>query len=146
MLALVGAYLLVRHLTGSRPAAAVSGVLFAFCPFIFARTGHIQLLMTAGPPFSMLAFHRLANRPGIGRGVVLGLVLAVTALACGYYGLFAGLMVGVAILFHTVTDRLWTARAPPPRARLQVQPPTPARSSRSTPQGDGAQSGTRRSR
>ena len=107
MLSLVGAYLLVRRLTGSRSAAAVSGVLFAFCPFAFARTGHIQLLMTAGLPFSMLAFHRFAHRPGVGRGVILGLMLAVTALACGYYGLFAALMVGVAILFHAVTDGRW---------------------------------------
>ena len=107
MLSLVGAYLLVRHLTGSRSAAAVSSVLFAFCPFIFARTSHIQLLMTAGLPFSMLAVHRLAHRPSVGRGVILGLMLAVTALACGYYGMFAALMVGVAILFHAVTDRLW---------------------------------------
>ena len=42
MLSLVGAYLLVRRLTGSRSAAAVSGVLFAFCPFVFARSAHIQ--------------------------------------------------------------------------------------------------------
>jgi hypothetical protein len=107
MLSLVGTYLLVRHLTGSRAAAAVSGVLFAFCPFIFARTPHIQLMMTAGLPFSMLAFHRLVERPGIARGVSLGLVLAATALACGYYGLFAGLIVGVAILFHSITDQRW---------------------------------------
>ena len=73
MLSLIGAYLLVRHLTGRRSAATVSAVLFAFCPFIFARTPHIQLLMTAGLPFSMLAFHRLVERPKIGRGLVLGL-------------------------------------------------------------------------
>ena len=98
MLSLVGVYLLVRHLTGSRPAAAVSAVLFAFCPFVFARSAHIQLLMTAGLPCGMLAFHRLADRPSVLRGVGLGLVLAATGLACGYYGLFAGMMVGVAIL------------------------------------------------
>ena len=108
MLSLIGAYLLVRHLTGRRSAATVSGVLFAFCPFIFARTPHIQLLMTAGLPFSMLAFHRLVERPKIGRGLVLGLVLATTGLACGYYGLFVGLMVGVAIIFFATTKRLWT--------------------------------------
>jgi len=111
MLSVVGAYLLVRRLTGSRSAAAVSGVLFGFCPFVFARSAHIQLLMTAGLPFSMLAFHRLAARPSVGHGVVLGLVLAAAGLACGYYGLFAGLMVGVAILFYAAMDRLWTSRS-----------------------------------
>ena len=111
MLSVVGAYALVRYLTRSRPAAAVAGVLFAFCPFIFARTAHMQLLMTAGLPFGMLAFHRLVDWPTVRRGLVLGLVLAVTALACGYYALFTGLMIGVAILFYATTRRLWTNRA-----------------------------------
>lgn len=110
VLALVGAYLLTRKLTGSRAAATVAGVLYAFCPFMFARSAHIQLLMTAGLPFSMLAFHRLVERPGARRGAELGLVLALAALSCGYYGLFAGLMVGVAILFHATRDRLWGSR------------------------------------
>ena len=64
--------------------------------------------MTAGLPCGMLAFHRLADRPSVLRGVGLGLVLAATGLACGYYGLFAGMMVGVAILFHALVDRRWT--------------------------------------
>ena len=48
-------------------------ICFAFCPYVFAHTPHIQLLMTAGLPFSMLAFHRVADRPTPGRGAVLGL-------------------------------------------------------------------------
>ena len=110
MLALVGAYLLVRRLTGSRPAAAVSGVLFAFCPYVFAHTTHMQLLMTGVLPFAMLTFHRFAERPSVQRGGVLGLMLAIAGLASGYYGLFAGLMVSVAIVFYAVTNRLWTNR------------------------------------
>ena len=110
MMSLVGAYALVRHLTGRRPAAAVAGVLFAFCPFVFARSAHMQLLMTAGLPFGMLAVHRLVDRPGVGRGITLGLVLATTALASGYYALFTGLMVGVAILFYAISRGLWANR------------------------------------
>src|SRR5262249_6791586 len=61
LLAFVGAYYLVRHLAGDWRGAALSAVWFAFCPYVFARTAHIQLLMTAGLPFTMLAFHRLAD-------------------------------------------------------------------------------------
>ena len=61
-------YYLSRYLTGSRPAAAVAAVLFAFCPYIWARTAHIQLLMTAGLPFSLLAAHRMIDRPEPGAG------------------------------------------------------------------------------
>src|SRR5436190_16324051 len=64
-----GAYYLVRYLTADRRAAALAGVCFGFCPYIFARTPHVQLLMTAGLPFSMLAFHRMADQPSVRRGV-----------------------------------------------------------------------------
>ena len=80
LMAVAGAYYLVRYLSGSREAA-VAAVLFGFCPYIFARTAHIQLLMTGGLPFSMLAFHRLVDRPGRARAVVLGAVLWFQALS-----------------------------------------------------------------
>src|SRR6185369_13100737 len=72
ILSATGTYYLVRYLTGDRRAAAISAIGFAFCPFVFAHTAHIQLLMTAGLPFSLLAFHRLADRPSVGRGAALG--------------------------------------------------------------------------
>ncbi len=102
-----GAYYLVRHLSDSREAATVGAVLFAFCPFIFARTAHIQLLMSFGLPFSLLAFHRLVALPGVGRAVALGVVLWVQALSCAYYGIFAGLIVGLGTLVFAVTRGLW---------------------------------------
>lgn len=107
VLSAIGAYYLARRLTGSRGAAAVAGVLFACCPYIFARTAHIQLLMTAGLPFSMLALHRLVDRPTMGRAGALGGVLGAQGLSCGYYGFFAGMMVGLAVIYYAVTRRLW---------------------------------------
>jgi hypothetical protein len=108
LLAFAGTYYLVRYLTRDWRAAAMSAIWFAFCPFIFARTAHIQLLMTGGLPWSMLAFHRLSDRPGAGRGAVLGLAMAAQALACGYYGVFLILMIGFSTLVVASTRRLWT--------------------------------------
>jgi hypothetical protein len=108
ILSAMGMYYLARYLTGRRPAAAIAAALFAFCPYIFARTAHIQLLLTAGLPFSLLAAHRLIDRPEPTRAVQLGLVLVGTALACGYYGVFAGLVVAVACVFYLVARRRWT--------------------------------------
>src|SRR5262249_27115037 len=71
-----GMYFLTRYLVPNRRAAAISAIGFAFTPYVFAHLLHIQLLMTAGLPFAMLAFHRLADRPTIGRGITLGVVLA----------------------------------------------------------------------
>ena len=110
VLSAVGAYYLVRYLTGHRGAAAVAGVLYAFCPFAFARTAHIQLMFTGGIPFCLLAFHRLVDRVSVPRAVALGLALWLQALACAYYGIFAGLMVGLGALVVAGTRGLWRSR------------------------------------
>ncbi len=105
--AATGAYYLARHLTGSRHAAAVAAVMFGFCPFIFARTAHVQLLFTGGLPACMLAFHRLVDRPSIAHSVTLGVLLWATALTCAYYGIFAGLMIGLGTVVFAISRRLW---------------------------------------
>jgi hypothetical protein len=107
VLSATGSYYLVRHLTGERYAAGIAGVAFAFCPYTFAHLAHIQLLMTAGLPFSMLAFHRLADRPTAGRAAALGGAMAASAFACGYYGIYVMLMVGFATLFVAAAERRW---------------------------------------
>jgi hypothetical protein len=103
-------WLLVRRLTGDGGAAATSAVLFAFCPYVFSHTAHIQLLMVAGIPLCLLAFHRLVDAPSPARGVALGLALAAQALSCAYYGVSAGLTIGYATLFYAWSRRLWTSR------------------------------------
>lgn len=95
-LSAIATYYLVRYHTADRRAAALSAICFAFCPYAFAHTPQIQLELTAGLPFTLLAFHRLADRPSIARGVALGAVMAVQALCCGYYGIFAIWLVGYA--------------------------------------------------
>jgi hypothetical protein len=107
VLSFLGAYYLVRHLTGSRVGAWTAGIAYAFCPFVFARTAHLQLLMGWGLPFALLAMHRLVERPGTARAVALGLLLFVQALSCAYYGIFAGLLVGLGTLYYAVARRLW---------------------------------------
>ncbi len=106
----IGMYALATYLAASRAAGMVAGVLFAFCPFVFARTAHIQLLMVGGLPWCMLAFHRLADRPGSGRGVTLGLLIWAQALSCSYYGIFAALMVGLATLVTAALRPCWRSR------------------------------------
>ncbi len=102
-----GAYLLLRHLSGDARAAAIAAILYAFCPFVFAHLPHIQLLMTGGIPLSLLLFHRLADAPSVRRGLELGAVLALQALSCAYYGIFAGLAIGYAALVVAASRRVW---------------------------------------
>lgn len=103
----IGMYLLARRLTGNRSASLVAAVLFAFCPFLFARTAHIQLMMTAPFPFVLLAFHVFADETTVKRAVVLGVSIAVQALFCAYYGVLVGLMVGLGILIFAVLRGVW---------------------------------------
>jgi hypothetical protein len=107
MLAALSMFWLVRYLTGSLAGGALSALLFAFCPYVFSHLTHIQLLMTFGLPLSLLAMHRVIERPGPLRGTVLGLALAAQGLASGYYGIFAGLSVGMGLLWWGILDRRW---------------------------------------
>jgi len=106
-LAFVGAYALARYLTRDTGASIVAAIAFAFCPFLFARTAHIQLMLFFGLPVAMLAMHRLIDAPSIGRAAALGLALAVQALACGYYGIFGGLLAALGLLFFALTRGAW---------------------------------------
>jgi hypothetical protein len=107
VLAFCGAYYLARYLVGNRSAAFVSGILYGFCPFIFARTAHIQLLFIGLIPFCMLAFHRLVDRPGVTRAAALGVLISATALTCAYYGIFAVLMIGLGTIVYGISRALW---------------------------------------
>ncbi len=102
-----GTYYLVRYLVADRRAAVIAAIGFAFCPYVFAHTPHIQLLMTAGLPLSLLAFHRLADHPTAKRGVVLGMTMALQAFFCGYYAVFVALLVGYGIVVLAVVRPLW---------------------------------------
>ena len=107
VLALIGTFALVRHLSGHRGAAAVAAAAFAFCPYVMSHLPHIQLLMTAGLPFSLLAMHRYVARPSIGRALALGAILAAQALSCGYDGIYAGLLIAFGLVFYSVSRGHW---------------------------------------
>jgi Dolichyl-phosphate-mannose-protein mannosyltransferase len=107
VLASTGTFLLGRYLTSNAIAAAAAAVAFAFCPYVFSHTAHIQLLMTAGLPFTLLAFHRFVDRRSWGRAATLGAVIAAQALSCAYYGILAGLLAAFGVVFFALSRGLW---------------------------------------
>jgi hypothetical protein len=106
VLSALAMYALVKHLTGSRAAAARSGIGYAFCAYAFAHIPHIQLLMTFGPPLALLRLHLFVDAPGWRRAIWLGLAVAVQGLACGYYGLYGG----IAVVLGVVWLGAWSGR------------------------------------
>jgi hypothetical protein len=111
VLSFVFAWGLAAYLGARAPYACLFAVIFTYCPYLFARTAHIQLMMTFGLPLSFWLFHRVVDAPSIGRGAALGAALAAQALACAYYGIFGGLAVGLGTFVYAVSRRLWTSRA-----------------------------------
>jgi hypothetical protein len=109
--AFVCAYLFLKYLWSDPFAAAAGAIMYAFCPFVFSHLSHIQLLMTGGIPLSLLMLHRIADAPSLARGVALGAALAAQALSCAYYGVFAGMLVGYAVLLLATTRSLWRSAA-----------------------------------
>jgi hypothetical protein len=93
----VGMYLLVRALTGSRHAAWIGAVFYAFGPFRLAQMAHIQMVATGWLPITLFALHRyLESR----RRAWLALFIAAYALQAtsnSYVAYFLMVPVGVVI-------------------------------------------------
>ena len=97
-LSMLCAFALARRLTGSDRAAFLAAIIFGFAPYRMAHIGHLELQWTMWMPLSMLLLHRLAERPGVGRGLLLGAALTAQFFCSLYYGLFLGCYLGIAWL------------------------------------------------
>ncbi len=103
----LGMFLFTRELTGSRTAAFVAGLAYAFAPYRFGSLSHVQVLSSAWMPFVLFGLRRFFES---GRSRPLGgAVLAWIAqnLSCGYYLLFFAPVVALYIAWEMVTRRSW---------------------------------------
>jgi hypothetical protein len=99
LLAFLSAYALGRALTGATVPAIACGISYAFSPYMFARTAQLPMMGIFGLPLCALAVHRLVQAPSIRTGAGVALALFLQALACGYYTVFAVLLVGFGTLY-----------------------------------------------
>jgi hypothetical protein len=81
-------YLLAVHLTGSRPAAFVAGLLFGFHPFRFEHYSHFELQMTYCMPLALLALHRFLATARTRDAVAFGLLAAAQLYSSMYFAVF----------------------------------------------------------
>jgi hypothetical protein len=84
----VAMFLLVRRLTGSRAAALVAAVAFAFLPFRFDHYPQVQLQQSIWMPLALWGLHRTLASGRIGDGVLTGVAVAAQAWSCLYYAIF----------------------------------------------------------
>ncbi len=101
----IAAARLCRRLGAGPWPAALAGVMAQALPFVAGQLGVLQLVVVF--PLFLLADAVLAWAPrgGRRRAALIGLWLAVTFLTCGYYGLFAVVVIGLASL--TLIRRSW---------------------------------------
>lgn len=102
-----GMFLLVEHLTRSRPAAILAGIMFGFFPYHFAHIWHLELLFCSWIPFCLYFLHRYFEKPS-GRALAgAGGMFVLQALSCAYYGLYFGFALIPILLFFTIKSAAW---------------------------------------
>ena len=111
-----GMYLLASSLTGSRPAAAVAGVLFVFVPFRAEEAGHLQSLMYGWMPIGLWALHHYFAT-GL-RTALAGFAAAflLAGLSNGHFFYFFAAVVviaaGLELIFHVRSRPLMLIELP----------------------------------
>lgn len=81
-------YLLVRRLTGNALAGMLSGVAFAFCPYVLFEIGRIQLVATQWIPLCFLFLHLAVEEQRLRYVVGLWLCYLLQIGTCLYYAMF----------------------------------------------------------
>ncbi len=90
-----GAYLLASHVTGSRLAGWVAGIIFAFMPFHSLNRVTLHLLAIEFIPFYILSLLRLSEEPTPRRAILMGLWLALTYYSSLEYALYLFMFSGL---------------------------------------------------
>ncbi|HEX2122253.1 MAG TPA: hypothetical protein VHL59_11480 [Thermoanaerobaculia bacterium] len=101
-----GAYLLGRRLTGSWIAGLAAGIFYAFVPFRFLHTTHIQHVWGGWLPLMLVALLAYAERPSRKRAALFAAMFAMNGLTNIHY-LFFGAFAALVTAALLVPRRAW---------------------------------------
>ncbi|MEN9937784.1 MAG: hypothetical protein RLZZ387_4363 [Chloroflexota bacterium] len=98
------AFLFVRYVTGSAPAALVGGAVYALAPFHLQKVidGQLEVASIQWVPLYLLALHALLDRPRPWLALLSGLLLLWVGLGTWYYGLFCLIYTGATALLWAI--------------------------------------------
>jgi len=105
--AALGAFLLVRELTGSAAAGIFAGIVFAFSPFRFEHYMHLEIVWSCWIPLSLWALHRTIATGRWLFGILTGLFIAAQVFSCVYLAVFLAtwlVVIGVLMLAFRMLD------------------------------------------
>lgn len=103
----LGAYLLVRDLTGNPMAALAAGMFYAFAPYRFGQFAHLQVLSSQWMPFVLFGLHRYFTRRRPAALIGAAAALVAQNLSCGYYVIFFAPFVALFVLFEIHRGDRW---------------------------------------
>lgn len=92
----LGAQLLARRVSGDRLAAFVGGALFAVGAHRWVNMAHLHAQVTLFLPLALLALDRFWEKRSLGRGLLVGALLALQALSSIYLGAITATALAVA--------------------------------------------------
>jgi hypothetical protein len=111
----LGGYLFARALTGDARAGVIGGLLFAFAPYRFPQTPHLQVLSSQWMAFALYGFCRYfasmadaATRGGRWRPLLgAAAALIVLNLSCGYYLMYFAPIVATYVFWEIWRRDAW---------------------------------------
>ena len=98
-------FALARYLTGSRGAAVIAGIVFAFAPYRFEHAMHMELQWAMWMPLAFLALHRAFDTGKWKYGLATGACIALQMLSSIYYGIFLASLVALGAVLLMARDR-----------------------------------------
>ena len=103
----LGAFLFVRALTGSRLAGFTAGLLFAFAPYRFPQSSHLQVLSSQWMPLALYGFRRYFDTGRRWPLAGAAAALVFQNLSCGYYLLYFSPFAAAYVLAEMAGRRRW---------------------------------------
>ena len=106
----LGAYLLVRELTGSPVAGFVAGLLFAFAPYRLPQSSHLQVLSAQWMPLALYGFTRYVGSGRIRPLAGAAATLVLQNLSSGYHLLYFPPFAVAYVLWEVARRQRWRDR------------------------------------
>jgi len=105
-----GSFRLAHTLVGSRRAAWIAGLAFAFVPFRFHHLPHVNYLFAGWMPLLLEALVLYTRQPTTRRAAWLGVAFYLNALTCIHWFLLTLIPLAVTLLSQASRYSLWRNR------------------------------------
>ena len=105
-----GSFRLVHTLVGSRRAAWIAGLAFAFVPFRFHHLPHVNYLFAGWMPLLLEALVLYTRQPTKRRAIWLGVAFYLNALTCIHWFLLTLIPLAVTLVSQVSRYSLWRNR------------------------------------